>query len=162
MDAAVLHDLRRAAELADCVTMDEAKGTGLEYAERFVEAAKFLLDELEPPMPKKADTSAVRAAKALLKAKGMAVLEDTGAFDVAAMDGDVLVLVDVGVSCGAVPEEPAGALSRWSFEKRAAEYLAARGCGEMRRVRFDFVGIMELPGSKALARHTVDVFREGE
>lgn len=163
MDKETLHDLRKAAELADCVTMDEAKDTGLEYAERFVEAAKFLLDELEPPKPRKLDGFAAKASKRLLEAKGYEVLDDSGAFDAAAIaDDGTVVLVDADVSYGGgIPEPRTGASARWSCEKRAAEFMASRSDG-FRRIRFDHAGLSVNERGEAMVRHTVNVFGEGE
>lgn len=100
----------------------------------------------------------LEAAKMLLERKGLEVLEgkaDWLRMGLVAVDGDVLVFVQVRVAEGIMPERDVDARA---LELAAAMWLAENGesmadC----RVRFDDVAIAAYgDAGKALARHTIN------
>lgn len=100
----------------------------------------------------------LEAAKLLLERKGLEVLEskaDWLGMGFVAMDGDVLVFVQVRVAEGLMPERDVDARA---LELAAAAWLAENGEGvDDCRVRFDDVAIVAYGATgKALARHTIN------
>lgn len=109
------------------------------------------------------------AACELLRGKDYIILErnwacPAGEADIVALDGDVLVFVEVktrsGVEYG-LPEEAITPRKRSRYERIAGFFLSEYD-GPGGRVRFDTVGILALPGGRAMARHVVNAFGAGD
>ncbi len=95
-----------------------------------------------------------------LERRGWVILERNwrcrlGEIDVIALDGDVLVFVEVKTRTSSMfgsPEEAVGRRKRAKLARVALSYVKSRGCGE-RALRFDVVAV-----EGGTVRHIQDAF----
>ncbi len=100
------------------------------------------------------------AAAAYLERAGMAVVErnwrcKAGEVDIIALDGTVLVLVEVKTrkGCGkGTPEEAISPTKQKRLTRLARTYVAQTGMDEV-EVRFDVVTLLTISEDRALLRH---------
>ncbi len=118
--------------------------------------------------PKELGRRGEEAACELLRRKGYVILErnwtsPAGEADIIALDEDCIVFVEVKTRAGVdrgLPEEAVTHRKRVRYERIAGFFLSDYD-GPGARVRFDVVGILALPGGRALARQVVNAFSAG-
>ncbi len=109
------------------------------------------------------------AACELLQRKGYTILErnwtcPAGEADIVALDDDCIVFVEVKTRAGVeqgLPEEAVTKRKRARYERIAGFFLSDYD-GPGGRVRFDVIGVLALPGGRALVRHVSNAFSTGD
>ena len=104
--------------------------------------------------------SVQQASTAYLRFRGFEILEtewtcEAGAIDIIAKDEDELVFAITACSTSPAKGFPQEKLQREQLEKLAALYLSTCDAQNV-AVRFDFIGLLVLPGDRALVKHHVN------
>ena len=109
------------------------------------------------------------AAARFLFHRGYDILERNwtcvaGEADIIALDGDALVFVEVKTRTGSAmgfPAEAVTAKKRDRYERIACLYLEEHGFSDM-MVRYDVVSIVVMPPDRAVVRHHINAWSEGD